>query len=170
MAAVWPCERQKECPAPRRLWKLAARRVQPCVVCGSLLTAILPSSAPGDREAEEREAHMGAKAAVGRHEVCLRGPSLPPLDEPLCWLPIQAAADEDPERRPRVLCVSLQGRKCLQTSELSGLRAQQPHGPMELAADGAMGSLMDLGHRHLSLLVCTARRSMWSREAILSPS
>lgn len=64
----------------------------------SLLLWLLPL--PGDREAEEREAHVGAKAAVGRDEVCLRGPSLPPLDEPLRWLPIQATADEDQERRP----------------------------------------------------------------------
>jgi hypothetical protein len=50
---------------------------------------------------------MGAEAAVGRDEVCLWGTPLTPLDEPLCWLPIQATAAETQERRPRVLSVSL---------------------------------------------------------------
>ena len=37
---------------------------------------------------------MGAEAAVGGDEVCLWGPPLAALDEPLRRLPIQATADE----------------------------------------------------------------------------
>lgn len=82
---------------------------------------------------------MGAKAAVGRDEVCLRGPSLPPLDEPLCGLPIQAAADEDQEGRPRVLCMSLQGRMSADII-LSGRKHSSLVGRWSWPADGAMST------------------------------
>lgn len=42
---------------------------------------------------------------MGGHAVCLRGAPLTPLDEPLCWFPVWAAADQTQERGPRVLCV-----------------------------------------------------------------
>ena len=71
-------------------------------------------SLPGDREAKEREADVGAAAAVGRDEVRLWRPPLAALDEPLRRLPIQATADETPERGPGVLSVrpSRHSRTC----------------------------------------------------------
>lgn len=93
---------------------------------------------PGDREAEEREAHVGAQAAVGRDEVCLWGPSLPPLDEPLCWLPIQVAADEDQERRLRVLCMSLQSSNVCRHPCLVACKHSSLVGRWSWPADGAM--------------------------------
>lgn len=87
----------------------------PMCPCGPSTVALpeLPTSQAllcplaGDREAEEREAHVGAEAALGRDEVRLWGSPLPPLDEPLCRLPVQATAGQAQERRPGVLGVSL---------------------------------------------------------------
>ncbi|KAM5208698.1 palmitoyltransferase ZDHHC7 isoform 1-T4 [Hipposideros larvatus] len=45
-------------------------------------------STAGNREAEKREADLGAEAPMGRDEVRLWGAPLSPLDEPLCRLPI----------------------------------------------------------------------------------
>ena len=94
---------------------------------------------------------MGAQAAVGRNEVCLRGPSLPPLDEPLRWLPTQAAADEDQERRPRVLCLSLQGGNvCRHPCSVACVHSSLV-GRWSGPADGAMSGFMD--HRPQALVI-----------------
>ena len=82
---------------------------------------------PGDREAEEREADVGAAAAVGRDEVRLRRPPLAALDEPLRRLPVQATADETQERDPRVLSVrpSRHSKTCPRTYFIWGWKGYQ---------------------------------------------
>lgn len=163
VAAAWLCVRQGGVPSSTQALEAcsppcAALRVLSVGLFSLLLWFLLLL---GDREAKEREAHMGAKAAVGRDEVCLRGPPLPPLDEPLCWLPIQAAADEDPQRRPRVLCMSLQAGMS------ADIRARWPASTAALWADGAgsrwaMSSLLDLGPQALvtSCVYCQEKHAV----------
>lgn len=50
---------------------------------------------------------MGAEASVGRDEIRLWGASLTLMDEPLCWLPVQATASPAQEGWLGVLGVSL---------------------------------------------------------------
>lgn len=47
----------------------------------------------GNREAEEREADVGAASALGRDEGCVRGPSVSSVVQPFCWIETAASPD-----------------------------------------------------------------------------